>query len=253
MAKAAADANSPLLNHRVEQPLDPPLSERIAADMPPPPPLTLWQKIAKAMELVGYVQKRGRNQFHKYSYATASDVAEKAREAFLEVGLLFLPTIGTVETREKATSKGGLTYVTRVTMTYIVRDVAAAGSSPGPSAVTSTFQYEDASAYVFQMVGEGQDDGDKSVYKAITGCHKYAILQLLMVSTGDDPESDPKTDEAKPVEPTITDEQREGLANEIEMRGRNLDKLLAYFHLESLGDMTVRDYQRALKMLEGAK
>lgn len=83
-------------------------------------PRTLWQKIACAMGLVGYVQKRGKNQFHKYSYATAADVAEKAREAFLEVGLLFLPTVKAVETREKATSKGGITYITRVTMTYRV-------------------------------------------------------------------------------------------------------------------------------------
>lgn len=203
----------------------------------PPPPLTLWQKIAKAMELVGYVQKRGKNAFHKYSYATAADVAEKAREAFLEVGLLFLPTVKSVETREKNTAKGGLTYITRVTMSYQVLDAAIGGSM----------------FYQFEMVGEGQDEGDKSVFKALTGCHKYALMQLLMVSTGDDPEADEKTDQHKPVPPPISADQVVILESLIDTHGANLEKLLDFFSVTKLTEMTAAQFERACSLLEKRK
>lgn len=206
----------------------------------PASPSTLWQKIAKAMVLVGYVQKRGKNQFHKYSYATAADVAEKAREAFIEVGLLFLPTVKSVETREKTTIKGGLTYITRVTMTYLIHDAV--------DDVEGSTRY-----YEFDMVGEGQDDGDKSVYKAITGAHKYALLQLLCVSTGDDPEADEKTDQTVLVAPTITDAQLFALQALIVQTNTEEAKVCTFFQVVSLGELSANQYDKACALLEKKK
>jgi hypothetical protein len=47
--------------------------------------------------------------------------------------------------------------------------------------------------------GEGQDHGDKAVYKAITGARKYGLACLLNLATADDPERDESVDE--PVAP----------------------------------------------------
>src|SRR5699024_1473369 len=44
-------------------------------------------------------------------------------------------------------------------------------------------------------IGEGQDAGDKAVYKAITGATKYALMKVFMIPTGDDPEQDYEADE----------------------------------------------------------
>jgi hypothetical protein len=38
--------------------------------------------------------------------------------------------------------------------------------------------------------GEGQDRGDKAVYKAITGARKYGVASALGLATTDDPEDD---------------------------------------------------------------
>jgi hypothetical protein len=48
-------------------------------------------------------------------------------------------------------------------------------------------------------VGEGQDAGDKAVYKAMTGALKYCLLKTFLIPTGDDPERDETP--AKPPAP----------------------------------------------------
>jgi hypothetical protein len=45
------------------------------------------------------------------------------------------------------------------------------------------------------VMAEGQDYGDKAVWKGLTGAHKYAWLRLLNIATGEDPEADRSTDE----------------------------------------------------------
>ena len=45
------------------------------------------------------------------------------------------------------------------------------------------------------MAGAGNDRnskgvGDKGIYKALTGCNKYALLKALQLATGDDPENE---------------------------------------------------------------
>lgn len=48
---------------------------------------------------------------------------------------------------------------------------------------------------VFQCSGEAVDkNGDKAIYKAITGCHKYAYMSLFGIASTDDPEADEDTD-----------------------------------------------------------
>jgi hypothetical protein len=45
------------------------------------------------------------------------------------------------------------------------------------------------------VMAEGQDYGDKAVWKGLTAAHKYAWLRLLNIATGEDPEADRRTDE----------------------------------------------------------
>jgi hypothetical protein len=60
------------------------------------------------------------------------------------------------------------------------------------------------------MAGSGNDRsskgvGDKGIYKALTGCNKYAYLKALGLATGDDPEVEAKPEpkaEPKPESKT---------------------------------------------------
>jgi hypothetical protein len=60
---------------------------------------------------------------------------------------------------------------------------------------------------VFHSEGEGQDAGDKGIYKAITGAQKYALMKAFMIPTGDDPEADSGVDERNTKEEMISSEQ----------------------------------------------
>lgn len=129
------------------------------------------------MKAVKYIQKTGFNKFHKYAYATESDVAERVREELAERNIMMIPSVTNSETREHITAKGNREYIVTVHMEFTFMD--------GDTGETISFN----------TVGEGQDAGDKGSYKAMTGAQKYALMKVFMIPTGDDPEADSGTDE----------------------------------------------------------
>jgi hypothetical protein len=143
----------------------------------PTPPRTIHGRLAAAMRRVSYIQKTGENKFHKYTYATESQVAAEVRAALLEEGLLLIPSVRSWERSERPT-RDGKASVAYVTVAYRL-------------VTTDTEEMVG-----FDMVGEGQDNGDKATAKAPTSCHKYAMLKLFSLATGDDPEADETTDHA---------------------------------------------------------
>jgi len=137
----------------------------------------LVSKLAKVMETVKYIEKRGYNKFHKYNYATESDVSEKVREVLAEEKVIMLPDVVEHTTREHVNQRGNKEYISTVTVKFTFIDG------------------ETGEELSIHSVGEGQDAGDKAVYKAITGATKYALMKAFMIPTGDDPEQDYGTDE----------------------------------------------------------
>lgn len=132
----------------------------------------LVSKLAKVMQEVKYIEKKGYNKFNRYKYATESDVSEKIREVLSELNVIMLPDVVENSTREHTNRKGHIEYIAtvKVKFTFIDGDTG-----------------EELSIH---SVGEGQDAGDKGYYKAITGAHKYALMKAFMIPTGDDPEED---------------------------------------------------------------
>ncbi len=194
---------------------------------------TLAQKLLGVMERVTYIQKRGKNDFHGYKYATEADVAEAVRAALIAEGVVIIPSLVNRSSRDIVTARGKTETVTSVRMLYTVMDVASGDKLD------------------FEMEGDGQDPGDKGVFKAITGCTKYALMKLFHIPTGDDPEGDTKTDEtaAEREAETITQEQADELAAECAEHGRDLAKLCEFFHVETVRDLTLAQYERAKKSL----
>ena len=101
-----------------------------------------------------------------------------------------------------------------------------------------------------RVPGEGADAGDKAPYKAMTGALKYALLQSFLLSTGDDPEDERANSKAAlGSERVITPEQVRELQHLIEETGTELERVLAYYRVAALGDMTESSYRRALDLL----
>ena len=141
----------------------------------------LIKKLAKVMQGVKYIQKRGRNAHFGYTYATEADVAEKVREALAEQNVIMLPSVVGHEFRETTTAKGKKEYICTVDMEFAFYD--------GDSGESLTIK----------MSGDGQDSGDKAIFKAISGCAKYAQMKAFLIPTGDDPEEDAGEGNGKPA------------------------------------------------------
>jgi hypothetical protein len=153
-----------------------PRSEVPAMTSPYPP------KIAAALHAVmsqcGYVQKKGRNEFHKYSYASEGNLLETLRPAMVEAGLLLIPSVTDVI----GPDEHGNTHVT----------------------VEYTLIHKDGDVWPEKIVAKGCGNdknskgiGDKGTYKAITGANKYLLFKLFQIETGDDPENE----ESEPTPP----------------------------------------------------
>jgi hypothetical protein len=100
-----------------------------------------------------------------------------------------------------------------------------------------------------RVAGEGADAGDKAPYKAMTGALKY-VLQSFLLSTGDDPEDERANSRAAlGSERVITPEQVRELQSLIEETGTELERVLAYYRVAALGEMTEGSYRRALELL----
>jgi len=124
------------------------------------------------------VQKRGKNDAHGYTYATAADVLEHVRAAMVEHRVVFQPAIVGIMERPVLTRSQRQEIVTTVKLRASFIDV------------------ETGHQLTVRAAGSGQDPGDKGLMKAQTAALKYALMTALMIPTGDDPEADVGTDRA---------------------------------------------------------
>jgi hypothetical protein len=124
---------------------------------------SLYAKLVEVMKAVGYVPKRGRNEFHKYDYVTEADLVEAVRNELSSRGIVMLAQATDI-TREGT--------LTTVHMEFLFVDP------------------ESGEQHQAKWIGTGEDKGDKGLYKAYTGAIKYFLMKSFLIPTGDDPERD---------------------------------------------------------------
>lgn len=116
------------------------------------------------------IAKSGNNTFDKYTYAKLEDYVRAAHPILAKHGLGVVSSPESAESLpERKTKNGGSEYPVRVTVRMRI--------------IHTSGQWIEVSA-----CGEGQDRGDKGLYKAITGARKYGIASLFGLATTDDPE-----------------------------------------------------------------
>lgn len=142
-------------------------------------PKGLAAKMAAAMAEIGRVQKRGKNQAQGYSYARADDVAEEARAVLSRYGIAVYPDVLDNGIREVETKNGKMRITwAKVAWTFI--------------------DGETQESRTINVPGEGQDSGDKGIYKAMTGSMKYLLMTSFLIPTGEgDPEHDGEEEKQK--------------------------------------------------------
>lgn len=126
---------------------------------------TLTQKLIDVAKDVPYIQKAGRNDAQDYKYVSEAQVTAQLRGLLLDRGILFYP-------------------VHRLAGDLIVNEKGRIVTT-----IESAWTFSDGTeTLLVQTIGQGADNGDKGAFKAMTGSKKYALLQALLIATGDDPE-----------------------------------------------------------------
>lgn len=137
----------------------------------------LAAKMVKIMAACSKVEKAGVNDFHHYNYVKAEDVMAALNSACVDNQVACIPRFSIIGESEKTQRSGQVAKMVTVSVDVYLVDA------------------ETGAAMVAHALGTGEDAGDKSVAKAQTMAIKYALMSTCLISTGDDPEADTKTDE----------------------------------------------------------
>ena len=174
----------------------------------------LYEKLALVMKNCSYIAKTGENTFHGYSYVTSNDVLERINESFSTVGLITMVTPTLLDLREVQTAKGTIDKHATISVSITVLDV------------------ETGESIQISGIGSGQDSGDKAIMKAETAAIKYAYMLSFCIATGDDPESDSKTDEQMN---TMEVTKVTSVATEQSPQSKNMNSNTAFPHCTDCG------------------
>ncbi len=182
--------------------------ERQAVSQSEPGKVRLMKKILAAQMSLSEIKKDKTNEHFKYEYASAATVTAHVRAALHAQGC-FLVLHELDETRQtvkstKFDNKTGAVMEEKESLIVTKRIQATIYDSESGECLSVSFS------------GDGQDSGDKAPYKAITGTGKYAMLGIMNLASGDDPENEKGgkkqggggkptgDDEEKPHESTAT-------------------------------------------------
>lgn len=133
------------------------------------PQKNLMNKLVDITSTIDRIPKNGHNDFHHYDYALESDIKDVVRKEMTERGLQMIPN-ELSRTITQISAKNGSQQLVSLEVEYTI------------------FDAESGESVKMKGYGDGQDSGDKAVYKAKTGALKYALTTLFMIPTGDDPE-----------------------------------------------------------------
>ena len=190
------------------------------------------QKVAKkfveVMKECSHVAKNGTNDFHKYKYATATDVLEKVNASLTKHGLASVVTPNLLSMQQVTTAKGNVEQLATIEVSVMLIDA------------------ESGETLTFKGLGSGQDPSDKAVAKAQTMAIKYAYLSSLAIATGDDPEADRHTDDVMQPKPA---QVKNNPANNLICHdcGSNISQKVADYSKAKFGRFLCLDCQRAKK------
>ena len=136
-----------------------------------PAPHNIYQKLIAVRKSVPYLEKA--NVGYQFKYVSSSQTLGALRKAMDEEGLLLVPKITDIVVKDHTTAKDKHEYFTALTMefTWINAD-------------------KPEETIVCPWYGQGLDDGEKGVGKALTYAEKFFMLKFFNIATDkDDPDS----------------------------------------------------------------
>ena len=178
--------------------------------------LTFLQKLQKLQEYMGGFawEKDGINRYQSYKYITEKQYKANFKKALKDAGLVWK-----VQQLEYQ-------YIPEISDKMHMVICKFKGEIIDPE----TGEREE---YIF--FGSGSDNGDKALYKAVTGGHKFFLASNFNVAEDNDPESD--AEDIPKATPPVTPEERDDMKKDLTNPGGKATK------------MQINSLKKALKML----
>lgn len=134
-------------------------------------PKEVTDAVIQMMKRVGYIQKTGTNEFHKYKYASIEGVLEKVQPALVECGL----AVSQNEVSHAIVAEANLM---EATYEFVLSHSSGAHSTP----------IRHTGLAALRNSKGGYDD--KALNKCHTAARKYFILGMFQIPTGLDADAD---------------------------------------------------------------
>lgn len=148
---------------------------------------TLASKMLDIMQDCDNVPKKGHNNAQNYDYVRAADVSDYVRKLLVKHRVICVPAFAAADDTQYQTKSGSQMTLTRLKLGFNFIDAD-----------------NDKDIISIETYGYGSDAGDKSIYKALTGAHKYALMQAFCIGTNDDAEDDSGSSNMPPVQRIAT-------------------------------------------------
>lgn len=170
--------------------------------------LNIYQKLIEVRKSVPYLKKE--NSGYQFKYVSSSQTLGALREAMDTQGLMLIPKVTNKEIRDHSTRKGDHEYFTAIDIEFTWVNAEAPSET-----------------IVCPWYGQGLDDGEKGVGKALTYAEKFFLLKFFNIATDkDDPDSiqkpnKPTLKEATPpkVDELTIDAMRDEMARWVASKG----------------------------------
>lgn len=139
----------------------------------------IYQAITNVMKDIGAVSKDSTNGVDGYRYRGIDAVMNALSPALIKNGVVVIPQVLEMKREERVKKDGGGLLYSVVKVKY-------------------TFYAEDGSFVDTVVIGEGMDESDKSMNKAMSAAYKYACFQTFCIPTDEMIDSETDSPKAKP-------------------------------------------------------
>jgi hypothetical protein len=154
----------------------------------------IFIKIPAIMASIEAIGKNRKNQSQGYSFRGIDDMYNELHTHFATHKVFYTPEVLTTHREEKPTKSGGL-------MQYVVLTVKY------------TFYAEDGSNVSCTMIGEASDSGDKASNKAMSTALKYALMEIFLIPTEEDKDTESQSPEFAAKKKPKPDEKKTPITN----------------------------------------
>lgn len=132
--------------------------------------LNIYQRLSNVRKTCSYLRKE--NEGYQFKYVSSSQTLGHLHNAINENGLILIPEIVSQEIQETTNQKGNKEFFTKLNMVFTWVNI----DNPDDKIVC-------------QWTGQGLDNAEKGIGKALTYTEKYFLLKFFNIATDkDDPD-----------------------------------------------------------------